>query len=372
MTKGRRKSVFRLAGAVLILLLIAIGSIETGGIGGCGTGPGTTVSGGNPAAPPAPPAEIPAALRFPSDLSIDVNTIASESNSSALAALVGSGGQFSEEISFAANLMPGLNQLVNDTLQPLPQFDIPVSTSTITFETVIDTKGGAQIDIKIDFADFDLDGDGLNEGCVGHTAGLPICFRIWFSGVQRMAGLFTKFPTEDNLGAGEYRTVIRGETGPDLYIAVTYDHSDPLVKSTEFFEKVVPPGAPIESDSALPNFHVQTSQEGPDAIARKTLKMSIDNIEPDFSNDVTGTPADFKYIGRWREDNDFWSGSDTSQNIDIQNFSDICALISTGNPSNELNCVDMGIDVADIPFLDFLTTEDIRLPADFPASPTFP
>lgn len=353
---------------ILLLLLVCT-------VAGCGaTGPGTTVSGGNPAAPPGPPAEIPSALRFPSDLGIDVDTIASgspEADTSALAALVGSGGQFSEEISFAADLVPILTQQVNGFLQPLPELLIPASTSTTTFEATFTPPPGpetqpaeGEIDIKIDFADFG------GNGCSGHTAALPVCFRIWFNGERRMAGLFTKFPTPDNPGAGSYRTSAQGDD-PEadvVNIAVTYDHSDPFDKFTEIFEKG---SSSSGTETASPGFHIQVSQEGADATARKTLLMSGDGLSPEFSSDVTGVPANIQYVGRWREDNDFWSGSVATQNVDIQNFSDVCALISTGNSSNQLNCLDLGIDVADIPFLDFLTLDDIGFPADFQVSPTF-
>jgi hypothetical protein len=387
MTKGRRKSVFRLAGAVLILLVVAVCMDLAGGMAGCGTGPGTTVSGGNPAAPPAPPAEVPAALRFPSDLSIDATTIGSPSSASNLAALVGSGGQFSDEISFAADFAPFVELFANSLLQPLPQIDIPVSTDTTTFAVTglfsnpnKPEDPPLEYDIKIDFADFDFDGDGLTEGCSGNTAGLPICFRVWFSGEQQMAGLFTRFPTALNQGAGQFRAIVHvpaekttgGSPAQDGYVGVLYDDSVPPAKSTEIFLREVLAGDAVnQKNPDAPDFHLKTTQEGPDETARKSLLVSAAGYSPAAFREVTGVPNDLQYVGQWREDNDFWSGSASTHNIDLQNFSDVCALISTGNPSNLLNCVDLNIDVADIPFLDFLTTDDVALPADFPKSPTF-
>lgn len=366
------------------LLKSALTILLLGLSAGCGTaGPGgTTVSGGNPAAPPGPPAEIPSALRFPSDLAIDVDTIASsspEADASALAALVGSGGQFSREISFAADLAPLILLQVDGLMQPLPQLDIPASTETTTFaikglfgNPSKPTDPPIEYDIKIDFADFG------GQGCSGHTAGLPICYRIWFDGEQRMAGVFTKFPTALSSGAGQFRLIFHkpeegggAEPATDVYFGVIYDHSDPLAKTTETFERAVLAGEPVNPPDPVPSFHVEVSQEGPDETAKKLFRLSLDGISTDFASEVTGTPADLRYTGRWREDNDFWSGSIATQNIELQNFSDVCASISTGNSSNPLNCLDLGIDVADIPFLDFLTSDDIGLPDDFPVGPTF-
>jgi len=370
--------------AFLILMLLGFSA-------GCAGGPGgTTVVGGNPAAPPAPPAELPAALQYPSDLSISVTTLESSSPSpseNAPPALVGSGGQFSDEISFGANLAGILNQFVNILLQPLPEFEIPVSTKTtfeikFPFDDPIRPTGIPQtIDIKIDFSDYDFDGDGLKEGCVGHTAGLPICYRIWFDGQQRMAGIFTDFPTAGNPAAGRFRILLHEpahneDSAIDVYFGVVYDHRDPEHKSTEVFERFESAGEPV--DVKNPNVAdecIFVSQEGPDATAKKRLALSAQGFPTSFPG-VTGEPNSVQYLGQWREDNDFWSGKVARINIDIQEFHDpnVCAFISTANASDRGNCQDLGIDVDDpveIAFIDFLTADDVRLPDDFPTSPTF-
>jgi len=349
-------------------------------------------SSGNPASPPAPPAELPSALRFPSDLGINVDKVSSQPSSGALAsftsisesraagsglaALVGAGGQYSNFISAAPNIVQTFNQFVNILLQPVSQSDIPVSTSTTTFETTFNNvSSGESVAIKIDFADFD------SQGCVGHTAGLPICYRIWFNGQQFMAGLFTKFPTAENPGAGRFRVIGHSpahgpEPAHDLYVGVLYDQDDPLAKSMEFFERGVLAGDSAgERDFTIPDVHADVSQAGPDATAKKTLGYSASALEN--SSGVIEPPG--RFIEQWREDSDFWSGSFFQQGEPF-NFSDVCAVISTGNrdplddpndSSDPNNCTDLGIDVDGTPFVNLVTTADVALPADFPLSPTF-
>lgn len=357
----RQTSLLKSALTILLLGLSA----------GCGTaGPGTRVSGGNPATPPAPPAELPSALRFPSDLGINVDKVASQPSPGALEALVGPGGQYSDIISAAPNLVQTFNQFVKTLLQPVSQSDIPVSTTT-TFEFTA-LLGTLNVDVKLDFADFDLDGDGHTEACAGHTAGLPICYRIWLNGQQFMAGLFTKFPTAGNNGAGFFRAIghspAQGSGGAhDVYTGVVYDHEDPMAKSTEFFQRGVLSGDPVDQrDPKIPDQHSIVSQDGPDATAKKRLGFSSSEVET--SPGVTEPPGQF--LEQWREDQDFWSGS-FFQEGEPFNFTDVCAVISTGNAADVVNCQDLGIDVAGIPFIDFLTSDDVSFPADFPVSPTF-
>ena len=341
-------SIFRL---LLLLTLIA----------GCSS---------NPASPPAPPSELPSALRFPKSVSINVDTVRSESGA-ALKTFVGAGGPLSDEIALGPNRVQKTNELLNAFLGILNQLEIPVSTSTTTFQGSIPDEPGT---IKIDFASFDADADGTDDHCSGHTAALPICYRIW-GNFGTLGGRFDTFPTEASAGLGRFR--FRTLEPEPTFIGIIYDHRDPLAKTSEQFTLVLPED-PLLLPEEISSFddvafhlshHDLAAQEGPDESAVKTVKVSTDAGSGDFS----------EYVGRWKEGDNFWSGLldvaggfETGSVFDLSNPT--CARISTGNQTSRVDCINLGIDVGTPVkegFIDFLTLDDVRFPDNFPDSPTF-
>jgi hypothetical protein len=324
----------------------------------------------SPAGPPAPPAEVPAALRFPATVGVDLTTISAASSSSAL---VAPGGEFSNTITAGTFATAIVNDQVDAFLKPLNSIEIPVSTSTthirqtVTFDA--GTPSAVDRDVKIDFSDYDFDGDGTSEGCSGHTAALPICFRIWFDGARRMAGLFTEFPTKDNPGAGHFKVI-----GEDRFIGVSYNHADPKNLETDFsFAELAKPGETFSIDFSE-TFHIALAQTGPKETALKTVNISAESDKGSFQVSPTiGTSSPFQYLGRFLEDADFWSGKTVDAAGDVGTFENICAEISNGAKADRDNCLRLGIDVGEIPFLDFVTDKEVLPPstANFPAGPTF-
>jgi hypothetical protein len=356
--------------------------------------------GENPAAPPSPPAEIPSFLTFPESVAIDVDTVRISAPAAALSAQVGPGGEFSEEINIGPESIAQSDLILDAILRILNQATIPVSEATTTLTATVNTFNPpqpAQVTLKFDFSDFDLDGDGEDEGCSGSTcpvAGVmgscpsetaeenlvPVCFRVWLDGQQFVAGFFDEvpdaLPTPANKGAGRFRAVHLEEIAsdqPGSLIAPIYDHRDPDSILTELFFGQVP-----ESGSApsLPDIigtnHSVVSQETIAGEVEKSIQVSAEQF---FGTDFIS----FEYVSRFIEGFDFVGLHALFDEVYESFFGltdvdpAVCAVISTGEESATglTECQALGIDVTGIPFLDFATADDFDLPADFPASPGF-
>lgn len=320
----------------------------------------------SPATPPVPPAELPSALIFPRSVEINVDKIRSGSGASSLqAAFVGAGGTYSDLIASGADLAQSVNELVDATLTIFRTLSIPVSTSQVNYETSV-TEDGQVFEIKIDFADYDFDDDGSDEGCAGHTASLPICFRLWINDTRFMVGMFDQYPTEENPGAGIFHVGMNSDlddAGTDLFFGVIYDHIDSERLATDLS---VIGNATIDSENQFIAAHITLDQDGPDATALKTI-----NADADIGPTIAQTDSAL-YVGQFLEDENYWSGSSVATSGgETVSFFNVCALISTGNEANRDFCLDLGIDVAGIDFVDPVTLGDVAFPVDFPATPTF-
>jgi len=323
-------------------------------------------SGISPAAPPAPPAELPSALTIPSSVTINVDEIRSSSGS-ALTALVAPGGTFSEDITFGGDQATQENQFVDDLLAPLHAFTIPVTPATNHFEGDTDV-GGATFHVKIDFSDFNF--DGKTASCSGNTAALPICFRVWANDNKRLAGVFTAFPTDSNEGAGLFiGTKLDSKDAEGVESGLTrvfYDRTDPSNPVTEISLGVGLSSGPSDPPDFLIKAHALTTQTGPEG---HTVKAVFVSASVDLGG---GSASTGQYVGRFKEAADFWSGT-----VDLKNpstprtFSDQCAQISSGFGVLRSDCLNLGIDIDGLPFIDFMNPTDVLLPADFPNTPTF-
>lgn len=354
----------------------------------------------SPGAPPRPPAEIPSLVAFPQSVEIDVATISSGAAPAVLSTLktaVGAGGEFSSAITTGADLIRTVYKVfVEIGLRPLTRVQAPVDPTVTRFEATV-TEGATPGDFKIDFGDFDLDGDGVSEGCTGCTcptgcAGVscptsapleslkPVCYRVWFRGegepsfTRLMAGVFERLAVEDdaatpedetNPGAGRFRRFgfDFGDVSSDF--ASFYDFLDPdhpLDRSSEVFLKTVTedPGGAITTFNHLDAVQTGEDPAQPDAL-QKTVRVTTGAAD-------SPPNAVFKYRGGFREDEDFFSGV-------IQNPAELlefCARISTGGAAEDPGVCDaLGISVVPLPFLDFASEADVAVPAGFPETPTF-
>ena len=381
----------------------------------------------NPAGPPAPLAEVPSAINIPESVEIDTPEIAVSVPNAALSfdliqrfktQVLPIGGEFFDAIVFGFTTNQLANAAVEGVLVEISRFDIPTNPVTRTFSAPDAFTGST---IKIDFADFDFDGNGATRGCTGCTcptgcdAPCPtqaaiedlkeVCYRIWNdpagSGefVPLMAGVMTLLPIRDNPdtpenernpGVGSFRVSLANQdTSGEPALATNsfgsdYNHRDfanPLNLLTEYFLSLDSLND-VQFDFTVSNVKVQqVALDSPPDNGRlmKTIQESVNQPIPDEPE----TNSTLQYLARYRTDFDFWSG--TFQDFlrfpefafapppDIENFTAECAQLSTAVGVDEGTCRDIGIDVSDLPFLELLTPADprVNLPADFPATPTF-
>ncbi len=376
----------------------------------------------NPAAPPAPPAEVPALLVFPESVAIDVST-AGASASSALSALGEEEGAFSDIIALGPSQARTVNdEILSGLLFPFAQFEIPVGPAVSKFagEIVPDEPGVIPQLFRFDFADFDFNGDGETEGCTGCTCPLgcapdltacpsevaasdlkPVCFRIW---IQRdpvepfervMSGVFNILPVKDdpetpdvdeeNPGRGRFQAGVvnqggdvGGVFGRERFLAgVVYDHRQPdhpRDKSTEAFliNDFVIDGEIVFSN----NIHLQVAQlEKTDPAGKTYLENNVTSAEEQTGTGDSGIENSFfqQYVGRFRDDADFWSGFVFTRDHGtvLRNLPPTCARISTGVGAPRDVCSDLDIDTTGEAFVDLAADADVVFPDDFPESPTF-
>ncbi len=276
--------------------------------------------------------------------------------------------------------MKFIEDALSGLLNPYSQLVIPVGTNIHTFRgiSVVQDVGDIVFDeMDVDFADFDFDGDGRKESCSGNTTIAtdadgtvhPICMRVWANGKPAMAAVFTEYPTKTNPGAGRMMG-INLSNGVFLFpegafLGINYDEHDPSTsKSMEILTR--------EEDPAGFRIHMALDQQGPEATSIKTFKASL-------TGGKIGTDK-VQGVVRFKEDDHFLSGSlqfDPARSGE-PNVSDQCVDLLTGdapdpsNPSDNSQCVNLGIDVGAIPFLDFPDEREVFLPADFPSSPPSP
>ncbi len=209
-----------------------------------------------------------ALLRLPAGLGIDFS-----------GARVSGDPRLAEKTNLHADQAAEVNALLAAMVDPLQSLTIAADVSTKTHSATL-TFGEAStrpLPIKIDFADFDLDGDGRREGCSGHTAAAPVCLRVWLDGERFLAGRIDVLPAAGGAGAGHLKltkasVLPGGEQGTG--VAVRYDHTAADRLRTEV-HLGIRPNDPTEAVGEFVALgHTVQEQVGAAATAVRTLKMS--------------------------------------------------------------------------------------------------
>lgn len=327
------------------------------------------------ATPPTAPAELPSitSFPFPSSIGIDVDEITTSESSEPVdipspiaktesrRRTVGSGGEYSDEIVIGSNMAEEVAEELNGILEIFEEVDVPVGTDETNFETTVTDDEDETHAVKMDFAVFDFGGDGTDESCSGHTAALPICFRVWLDNERFMAGLFDTYPSDDNPGAGQMRVVDLLDSGTDFEensseggsaIAAVYDLDDAENTSTDL-QSIIP------SADSTEYRQISLTEVGPEGSAKKTLNVT---------SRLLGTVS---YLGQWIEDNDYWTGHILIDENGVSDEAIPCAQISTGNGADKALCEALGLSIDGISFNELPTATDVSLPDDFPDAPTF-
>lgn len=323
-----------------------------------------------PLAPPAPPVEVPSTpivLQFVeySDIRIDLSTISTIAEESVnVYAAVGAGGEYSGVIAVHAMYVQAAEDFFGEITDGLGDLEIPVSEDTTTFESDA-TIGPRNGTVKMDFADFDLDGIGGPEGCSGHTAALPICVRMWMNDERFIAWIFDEYPTGDNPGMSRFRMFFIYDLEDEVSVAISFDHRDPEDKSIDVqLREVATEGELSGWGDDTGSFHVEILQDGPDVSALKRLNWNSEQYKDTVAVDGN------QFLSQFIEGEDFWSGSIAGVNYPPVPLFNLCVRLSTGDAAAQSNCDTLGISVTDIPFAVLPTLADVQF-HDFPETPTF-
>ncbi len=384
----------------------------------------------NPATAPAPLAELPASLSFPDDVAIDVSETNVVGGGATLKFLADDGGfkpqvlpvggEYFDGIVFGFTVNNFVNTQVELFLTSLSTLSIPFNPITVFFDSqniLPDQR------LKIDLSPFDYDGDGVDEACTGCSCPTgcdsvcpseapfedlrPVCYRIWRDAalngefVPFMAGIFEQLNIPDdpetpedegNPGVGTFRLsislfIVPGDPPVGVTnLGVDYNHRNParpLDLITEYYTLFQSIFFTPDSNVA----YVRTEQNALDDTdpsedrLLKTIRYSNNQVNSDGT--PVEPPSTLQYVARYRTDFNFWSG--TLQNFTlfpqnalvppppIENFFAVCAELSTAVEVAQSTCLDIDIDVTNVPFLELLLPDDARvnLPADFPPTPTF-
>ena len=338
---------------------------------------------------PVPPAEVPIYLTFPSSISIEGST----------------------EDTLSGFNTSGLSDAIDGTFQLFSYLSVPVSSGTTNHEeglvnpTINDYQMSGTFYFKIDFSDLDLDNDGVSEGCSGHTASTPICFRIWMTpdmgedtpspqDYRRvMAGIFEVLPTGTTQGKGQvimdmptiYDLLLSPEEkeemqegASDMYFKVGYDFQDEEYKSVEEFlhddDMTIYTydgnGNVTNSWLAIITGHHSITQAVSDGSTTKTEKWTILFTTYDTSD----FPDEARFIEQWKGQTPEYSSYSNYylyQGEVYTQYTNDCII-----KSSIFEFVDSQIcsDLEILAGTDFLTTPepaDAYLPSDFPEIPTF-
>ncbi|MDL1870983.1 hypothetical protein FBR05_02135 [Deltaproteobacteria bacterium PRO3] len=365
---------------------------------------------------PAPLAEIPAVISIPNDLSIDV----SEANSSPSGirfvsgkALVGP-GPLSNVIPIGPDLARTITEdVLQGLLSPFNTFEIPVSPQTRNFTGTLPASDTLPQVFKFDFSDYDFDGDGVNDGFTGCTCpvgcNLQVCpeeapledlrrvgFRIWIQNdpagnfEKIMAGFFERLPVKDdpltpeneeNPGKGRFRVNVfeASESALErLLIGVIYDHKDPDSPSNQSTQAFLWRDLTRDDGTILLSNQINTeirqlgrNDPAGTAYLEKSVKSTFNGFEDAEFTGGEDSVVSERYIGRFRDDADFWSGSYLldEETMDVE-VPTTCARISTASEvPSEICEQDLLIDTSQEAFLRSTLLSDVLFPADFPLLP---
>lgn len=386
----------------------------------------------SPAGAPAPPTEtpLPIVLKFvePSQLDVNVSAISSTPNAS-----ISKSFPPGMLISPVIQLGPDQKKIVNEqfiapSFQNIDIIEIPVGETVTSFsadinfpetasdELPVKLSGAHHVDLN--FADYDFDNDGINEGCSGHTAALPVCVRFWLDGEKYLAWVFDEYAYKEGdinapngvatIGKGRFKIMIpQDKWGMSANFSVNYAEApDPFSLSSEFFTIINRTGErTFQCEGFLGGigcsfadevnkivYHLNASDdEHPEGLLKnialhnrthyRTVTYGIDGFVNGSVDEGEYYVVD--YLGRFITDansrtiegKDYWSGSVAFEGfldgttIPYESETNSCGDISTGFAVELSFCDDLGISVGEAPYIRETTEADVAMPTNFPASP---
>lgn len=313
----------------------------------------------------AAPADVgpqPSALLMPNGLGLDLSKAATTK---------GAAKSVARSVSQAAGFSQELDQVVSMFLLPLEALKVPLSASTKTFSGAVTAGSGAkatQHKVKLDFGDFDADGDGTKDGCSGHTGALPICLRVWLDGQRYLAGRLDAHPTSKLAGAGRL-TMVKvaslpgGEAG--TAISVRYDHRKSDQRQTRSFWAVPADDPKLGQWATIRQLLVD--QQGAPSTAQKTVNMT--SVMPSQPG------SRLQYLARYQQHKPLWYGTVVASGVFAQlglaAFGYTCVDLTSGKTVDQAQCATQGVTFAGVAHVAAGADKDVAFPAGFAAAPTF-
>jgi hypothetical protein len=362
----------RWGGGFLLMLTLA-------GHLGCGT------SSPSPAAPPAPPTEVPvpAFLTLPTSVTIGAAELAPGTSGSALKTQEFS-SDFKDEIENVVGVVEEQNVILDAALLAFKDQQIPVAPDVTTYTLNI-PSGPLAGTMKLDFRPFTFNGVQSCSGCTCPTDCAPnisvcpklapesdlkpLCVRIWHNDRRFAAGVLDRVPTPENQESG--RMIVTMVSPLDLdgsFFLFDYDRHDPENKSIDI--------ASFRTDVDIPKPHeffarVRTNaqEQGPAASAKKTFQLSDEffGFSPDslFQGQaqffIGQDPLLLEIIA-----SGFFAGLD-----DVT--PPVCASTSSATSLPADICNDLGLSLTTGNFPTLPELSDVQLPplSEFPETPSF-
>ncbi len=228
---------------------------------------------------------------------------------------------------------------------------------------------GEPVSYKADFAAFDFDGDGIDDGS-GMANVEPVALRMWVdkgdgAGFQPfMCALVTTRPSSENLGAGEivFRPLAADKlASPDLQLRVMYDRTNPEHKWNESYVT-----GHVRGDVRMSFGRHRVDVRGvEDGTVEKTVRSTTVFVEHPLGFENYKFAAHFQSGGGAV----LLSGQSLGGSIQVD-FDSVCVDLSSCTiDAGGAACA--GFDIQDMNFLDPPVGAETDFPADFPAEPTF-
>ncbi|MCC6272720.1 MAG: hypothetical protein IT572_04580 [Deltaproteobacteria bacterium] len=210
-----------------------------------------------------------------------------------------------------------------------------------------------------------------------------ICVSIWLDDARFYAGAFDRVPTFDNPESGEIRMLLTktmdlsGST-----VRILYNHHDPfnLITDSLIFLKDIEETGP-SLNQYFGRYRSLIDQRGEPEKALLDVKFSSEIFEREIDgHTVPGGLLEFQsksfrhldFINLELLAKGIFGNGDYFGYVDIT--PPTCALISSGDPIDPVNCSDLGLDLFAGDFVPLIPVENTLLPplSQFPETPPSP
>lgn len=224
---------------------------------------------------------------------------------------------------------------------------------------------GQRVNYKADFAAFDFDGDGEDDGS-GTALETPVAVRMWVDDgdgyEQFMCALVGTKPSADDLGAGEIyvRPRIADPNAPDdVGIRVQYDRTDADHRwNIAWVQGQIHPRHKLNRGLARVDVRVNIAGD-----TEKTVRSAYDFIADVYGFDMLQSAVHYLRGGEGL------LASATFTGVGELNFTEVCTSLETQSRAQDGECDTF--DTQDMTLLNLPIGGEADFPEAFPTEPTF-